>query len=761
MKERVNMRTAGLATARRAVAGAALLFGLLLGLLCGTAVWISGARNDRWRVLGPGGGGAQFIPTISPHDSGHVLAACDMTGSYITEDGGARWRMFNLGGVTRFFEWDPNDPKVIYAGNIGLFRSTDGGKAWRLIYPAPGQVSGLDMADDHADTAILVNGAPAGRVAALAVEPGNGKRLYAGVGRTLRMSEDGGATWRVEREFATAVRRVWATGGAVYAALDRSVAIREKGTWTEGAAMPASWVDITAGPPVFYAVWGAGGAVSEDSGRTWRGFELPWAKGRLHAVATSLHHSDTAYVSYDRLQLDWRSWFGVARSRDRGRTWQLVWKEAGSVPGRGADNIRDAWVTARFGAGWGEQPLNLAVAPDNPELCYATDLGRTLRTADGGAHWEAVYARPTGQAWTSTGLDVTTSYGVHFDPFDHRRMFITYTDIGAFRSEDGGNSWVSATEGVPGPWVNTTYWMVFDPEVRGRVWAVASGTHDLPRPKMWRSTPVSRYRGGVIRSDDGGKTWRKSAEGMPETAATHILVDVKSPKAQRTLYVAAFGKGVYKSADGGATWTLKNSGIAGEEPFAWRLAQDRNGGLYAVIARRSEDGSIGNAGDGALYFSSDRAEHWTRVKLPEGVNGPNSLTVDPQDARRLYLSAWRRSGAGPKGGGGIYLSTDGGTTWSNVLDKDQHIYDVTADPREARTLYACGFESSAWRSTDQGRTWQRIKGYNFKWGHRVIADPADAAMIFITTFGGSVWHGPAAGDPDALEDVAGAALPAR
>ena len=35
------------------------------------------------------------------------------------------------------------------------------------------------------------------------------------------------------------------------------------------------------------------------------------------------------------------------------------------------------------------------------------------------------------------------------------------------------------------------------------------------------------------------------------------------------------------------------------------------------------------------------------------------------------------------------------------------------------------------------------RGYNFKWGHRVIPDPADAAKIYITTFGGSVWHGPA------------------
>jgi len=50
-------------------------------------------------------------------------------------------------------------------------------------------------------------------------------------------------------------------------------------------------------------------------------------------------------------------------------------------------------------------------------------------------------------------------------------------------------------------------------------------------------------------------------------------------------------------------------------------------------------------------------------------------------------------------------------------------------------------------STDGGKTWSRIKGYNFKWGYRVILDPADPEKIYITTFSGSVWHGPAAGGP--------------
>jgi photosystem II stability/assembly factor-like uncharacterized protein len=264
---------------------------------------------------------------------------------------------------------------------------------------------------------------------------------------------------------------------------------------------------------------------------------------------------------------------------------------------------------------------------------------------------------------------------------------------------------------------------------------------------MWRHNSVLNYKGGVCRSDDGGKNWQKSNEGMAETAPTHILLDPTSPPNNRTLYVAAFGRGVYKSADDGKTWTLKNQGITQSEPFAWRLARASNGTLYVAIARRSEDGSIGNAGDGALYRSSDGAEHWERVTLPEGTNAPNGIAVDPKNPNRLYLAAWARATGLHGDGGGIFLSEDAGKNWKQVLDKDRHIYDVTIDPADSNKLYAAGFESSAWRSTDRGNHWTRISGFNFKWGQRVVPDPADHNKVYITTFGGSVWHGSVAGEP--------------
>ena len=157
------------------------------------------------------------------------------------------------------------------------------------------------------------------------------------------------------------------------------------------------------------------------------------------------------------------------------------------------------------------------------------------------------------------------------------------------------------------------------------------------------------------------------------------------------LYAAGFGRGVYKSSDGGQNWELKNNGLEGDEPFAWRLIRDSNGTLYLVVARRSQNGTYGDGNDGALYRSTDGAESWTRMPLPEGLNGPNGLAIDPDDPQRLYLAAWGRYNRYGDTDGGVFVSTDGGETWNNTLSADQHVYDVTVDKRNG-VLYAAGFE---------------------------------------------------------------------
>ncbi len=722
-------------------------------------------RFDAWRIIGPGGGGAMFHPTISPHDSKVVLVSCDMTGAYISLDGGNSWRMFNLGGGVDFFTFDPLDTKTIYAGRSGaLFRTTDLARSWNRIFPDTTNPGVLK--DDHAEEVVDR------QMRALEVDPADSKILYATIienrAAALYMSSDWGKTWKKDAELPGGGRRLYVDAKSpkadrtIYVVGSNAIAFREKGRWTTGTnpegggpvrsfsgAFPPS-----GGRLVLYATGQTGLHTSTDGGLKWKPIgmisglfgwgTMEWPKPDVYTVAVAPNRPDVAYVSYTNFRYSLRrkgqqNYLGVARTTDGGRNWTFVWDE----PRDGAPNIKDPWITARFGYRWGGQPQSLVVAPGDPNIVFGTDDGRTMRTVNGGETWEGVYSRAVSGRNATTGLDVTTGYGVHFDPFDHQRMFVSYTDIGLFRSEDGGASWISSSKGAPNSWVNTTYWMEFDPTVKDRVWAVMSGTHDLPRPKMWRKNSPANFRGGVVYSEDGGRNWTTHLSNLPSMAATHLLLDPKSPPATRVLYVAGMGTGVFKSQDGGKTWVKKNEGIEVPQPLAWRLVRDGEGTLYLIVARKSEDGSFGNASDGALFRSTDGAEHWEPVPLPTGLNGPVGLAIDPKNPRRLYLAAWGRKG--PPGQadlqGGIFLSTDRGGTWRNVLSKDQHIYDVTIDPRDSKILYACGFESSAWRSADQGQTWKRIPGYDFKWGHRVIPDPDHAGKIYITTFGGGVWYG--------------------
>jgi len=336
-------------------------------------------------------------------------------------------------------------------------------------------------------------------------------------------------------------------------------------------------------------------------------------------------------------------------------------------------------------------------------------------------------------------------------------VFMATTDIGLMKSRDGGESWESATRdnGIPRNWINSTYWLAFDPDTKDRAWAAMSNVHDLPRPKMWRRYGTRLFEGGILLTTDGGRTWQPVSQDIGEAAVTHLYIDPASDPGSRTLYACAFGKGVYKSTDGGKTWAQKNAGISGQDPLAWRIGADSHGSLLLVVNRRSEDGGIGNDQDGAIYRSDDNAGSWVKLSLPEGTNGPTSLMTDPGDDSRMILSAWGRTAIGqysPDTGGGIFLSKDNGRTWKQVMQDDQHIHDITYDARNI-TYYACGFNGSAYRSEDRGETWNRIKGYNFKWGKRVDPDPRDPNKIFIITFGGGVWHGPAKGDELTVEDI--------
>jgi len=419
-------------------------------------------RPGNFRVIGPGGGGAMFHPTVSPHDLNTILVNCDMTGAYISHDGGKSWRMFNLRGVVEFFVFDPSDENVIYAQATGLWRSQDQGETWNLVYPKPSSIKGVRMSSDHSDEDIVAEPNPLGGITAMAVDPAASNIFYVTAGdrrkgaSSLFVSRDGGQSWNKEEDLPELARRVWVNPSSpadkrMLLLAGPHFIVEKTPSGVKKIPIPSSKniTDISAGftkdgRPLIYTIGDETAFVSDDEGANWRKVNLGPGNARLRAIATSLHNPDTAYVSYNNLEEGGVKWLGVAKTTDVGRTWSLVWKEDSNPAAKSGANIHDAWITERFGTDWGENPLALTVADQDANVAIGTDLGRTMLTTDGGANWVALYSRKSeGSGWVSTGLDVTTTYGYHFDPFDSNRQFISTTDIGLFRSEDGGKSWVS------------------------------------------------------------------------------------------------------------------------------------------------------------------------------------------------------------------------------------------------------------------------------------------------------------------------------
>jgi len=759
------------------------------------------AASAAWQVIGPGGGGAQYEPTISPHDPDHVFVRCDMTGAYVTYDGGGSWRMFNLRTVVRDFEFDPGDPNTVYASNNGLYRSENRGRSWRLIYPGPENLSGELMLGDHAGQRFVTTGdTPGGSISRVRVDPADSDCLYLGLsaGRRgggscrLLVSRDRGRSWKTlagvpGRTVLGIFPGAWdSSPDQVIVITDRAcVLVSGPGGQTTELSLPmesVSAADGGKGPrgSVLYVMADvreeggriSGGAYrSDDRGKSWSPvceglFEnLPAGSiPRFTTLAVCEGRPEVVYLSCGSYPVvvsgNTQRQGGILRTENGGRTWQWVLKVMGGDVL--TKNFKGGWLIRHLG--WFRNPRFLGVCPADPKICYGTDSGRTIRTVDGGAHWEQVISRdfPDG-SFTSRGLDVTTTYGVHFDPFDKDHYFITYTDIGLFHTFNGGKSWVHSITGIPRQWRNTCYWLEFDPAVRGRIWAAWSNVHDLPRPKMHRSGNLvnGRQQGGVSVSGDGGRWWELCGRGVLEdgeyrgglpasAVCTHIAIDPGSPVESRTLYVCEYGRGVYKSTDAGRTWELKANGL-GANRKAWRAVLLPGGRLFLLIAR----GGIEGRGyvDGGLYLSDDGAETWQAVALPEGVNAPNDLVYDPTNPERMYLSCWPWMYGGRERCGGLLRTGDGGRTWKQVFDERAHVYAAAVDPHQPSTVYLNTFDSGAYRSDDRGESWTRLGGYNFKWGHRPVPDPRNPGMLFLTTFGGSVYYGPAKGVPGALEDI--------
>jgi hypothetical protein len=342
-----------------------------------------------------------------------------------------------------------------------------------------------------------------------------------------------------------------------------------------------------------------------------------------------------------------------------------------------------------------------------------------------------------------------SAWNYYIDPFEPNRHYICYTDIGFARSLDAGKSWIWwALEGRA-PWPNTCYELAFDPQIPGKVWGAFSNVHDIPNDNIISGRHKCKGPGGVCVSSDFAESWKVSNNGLPLAPLTSVVVDPKSPRGNRTLYAGVFENGVFKSTDDGKSWTAKNLGLGSKENMrVCRVFLHSDGTLFALITALKQGRQFMPEGVG-LYRSKDGAEHWEWINKSEPLMWPKDFTVDPKDSRIIYLGAADANG---KEEGGLYRTTDGGGSWKRIGREGSEHFGAFLHPKKPGWIYMTLTEGAPgaglWLSRDNGATWKALEGLPFTNAQRVTFDPANPEVIIVTTFGGSVWRGPAGGDAE-------------
>ena len=414
---------------------------------------------------------------------------------------------------------------------------------------------------------------------------------------------------------------------------------------------------------------------------------------------------------------------GVWKSVNGGITWQPIF---------------DTYGSASIG--------DVAICQSNPEIIW---VGTGEKNPRNSIAWgDGIYkSMDGGKTFVNMGLKETHSIAkILIHPEDPDTVFVAaaghlwgYSGTrGLFKTTDGGATWTKLTGGLPDDGKTGAIDMVWDisnPDVM-----YVGFWQRIRRPYRFDSGGPN---GGIFKSTDGGDTWSKLTEGLPEgdTGKIGLAICRTKPNVLMAFVEHGFqprenlpdgkenpeykdmsklGTGIYRSQDGGATWQYMNR--YNNRPF-----------YYSHIYLNPIDDRIVYVVTGGYLISYDGGK--TLERQNTGIHGDyHAIWSDPTNKNRYYIG----------NDGGAALTHDHG---KNYLFYDNlplsQFYAIGADMRDPYYVYGGLQDNGSWGGPSNSRDsagiltdhWFRIGGGD---GFHTPADPHDWRVVYAESQQGSI-----------------------
>lgn len=533
----------------------------------------------------------------------NVLLAGALNGVWISKNSGDDWEKISSTTMPVNIDslaMDPRNTDTLYAGTWWrAYKSTDGGKNWRLIKNG--------MIDDS-------------DVFAVTVDPRDANHIVASACSGIYESFNGGELWKKLNGIPGDSRRTYAIvqhpsiAGTIYAATNQGFWMSTNGgkSWmlTTSRDLMVTTIAVSPEAPnrVFIGTSLYGVMVSDDGGKNWRQSNTNFTSRFTYSITPDNERPDRLYAITRNVGSSGGFFF---YTDDRGQNWQQA---------KNLDVIR---VT----------PSVVLQDRVDPNVIYlGTNVG-VFRSPDRGLTW-TLFAPPKPRSTPKKGIASKTKAPVKptvvappVVPTGPVVIPALTEDVQVLAySEDGKNTIFAGTDG--GLYRSTDISKGWEKVLLGEgINESILAFHTSPKSPdtIWLGTAMS----GVVVSRDGGTTWQK-INGVPQDVPiSSIATDPQRPE---RVYVGST-QAFWLSRDGGKTWNRRGGNLPLGNFTSILINPLNTDEIYISSSLES---------DGGIFYSSDTGMKWKRLDskdMPIPSRRVWAMFFDRQDPNRIYAAS--------------------------------------------------------------------------------------------------------------------------